>query len=257
MKVIAVMNPKGGIGKTITASSIGYILGEEHKRKTLIVEGDQQGNISKLFGRYEPEGIGMSELLERHWAAGGDYSTNDLIKTTLYENIDIIPANGYLMRTNMNLLLEQEENQINRFKDAIEEISGVYDYVICDCGLTLDMTVTNILVAADLVIAPVKLGGFEVDALDNIIEQIEDLKQFNPNLDIKMLMTMKQKNKTTLEAEEWLKNNHNAYKYSIRRSVVVEKSTYVFMPLPKFSKNGIVTQDYREVVAELLQDTEG
>lgn len=257
MKTIAVMTPKGGIGKTITASSLTYILGEEHKRKVLAADGDQQGDLSKLFERYEPEGIGMPELMEHHRTGGGDYSTNDLIKTTPYDRIDIIPSNGYLLRTNMNLLLEQNENQINRFKNAIEEISGVYDYLICDCGLTLDMTVTNILVAADLVIAPVKLGGFEVDALDNIIEQIEDLKQFNPNLEIKMLMTMKQKNKTTIEVEEWLKNNHNAYKCSIRRSVVVEKSTYPHLPLPKFSKNGIATQDYREVAAELLKDMEG
>ncbi len=257
MRVIAVMTPKGGIGKTITASSTSYLLGEEHKKKVLLADGDQQGNLSKLFGYNEPDGIGMSELLERHKTMGGEYSTSDLIKTTPYSHIDIIPANGYLMLTNMKLLSEKEENQINRFSRAIEEISGVYDYLICDCGLTLDMTVINILVAADLVIAPVKLGGFEADALDNIIGQIEELRQFNPSMELKMLMTMRQGNKTTTQAEEYFQNNYNAYKHSVRRSVVVERSTIAFTPLPAFSKNGIVTKDYREVVAELLQDMEG
>ena len=106
MKIIAVMNQKGGIGKTMTAASIAYILGEEHKKNVLVADADQQGNISLLYGRYDPEGQGMPELLENHRAAGGTYSTAELIQTTPYGHIDIIPANGYLMRTNMRLLME-------------------------------------------------------------------------------------------------------------------------------------------------------
>ena len=100
MKIIAVMNQKGGIGKTMTAAAIAYIMGEEKGKKVLICDADQQGNISLLYDRFDPEGQGMSELLENHQAAGGAYSTTDLIQTTPYGNIDIIPANGYLMRTN-------------------------------------------------------------------------------------------------------------------------------------------------------------
>ena len=73
MKIIAVMSPKGGIGKTTTADSIAYILGEEHEKRVLVLDGDPQGDTSKTFGCYEPEGIGMSELLERHVCVGGDY----------------------------------------------------------------------------------------------------------------------------------------------------------------------------------------
>ena len=87
MKIIAVMTQKGGVGKTVTASSIAYILGEEQKKRVLLVDADQQGNVSMLFGRFEPTGIGMSELLERHRAAGGTYSTADLIQTTDYRAI--------------------------------------------------------------------------------------------------------------------------------------------------------------------------
>ena len=109
MKIIAVMNQKGGIGKTMTAAAIAYIMGEEKGKKVLICDADQQGNISLLYDRFDPEGQGMSELLENHQAAGGAYSTTDLIQTTPYGNIDIIPANGYLMRTNMTLLQEEAE----------------------------------------------------------------------------------------------------------------------------------------------------
>ncbi len=259
MKIIAVMSPKGGIGKTTTADAIAYILGEEYEKKVLLLDGDPQGDTSKTFGCYEPEGIGMSELLERHECVGGEYHTSDLVQATEYSHIDMIPANGYLMKTDMNLLMRQEENQVTRLRDALAEVSGVYDYCICDCGRLLDMVVINILIAAKLIIAPVKVGGYEVEAIDNLLEQVEDLKGLNPDLKIKMLMTMRQKNKTSIEMEQWLHEQYgwNVFRIPVRRSIIAEKATIRMTVLPKFSRNGIVTQDYRNVVEELIEEMEG
>lgn len=259
MKIVAVMNQKGGIGKTMTAASIAYIIGEEHGKKVLIADADQQGNISMLYDRYEPEGIGMPELLERNIRImGGRYRVADVIQTTPHGKIDIIPANGYLMRTNMELLFQETEDQILRFRTAMEEAKDAYDYCIVDCGLLMDMTVTNVLVAADIVIVPVKTGGFEIAAIENMAEQLEDLRSINPEIRMKLLMTMRQKNKTSLQVEEWLKNasGYECFETAVRRSIIAEKSTMESVPLPRFSKNGIVTQDYRKVVQELLKDME-
>lgn len=253
MKIIAIMNQKGGIGKTMTAASIAYILGEEHSKKVLIADADQQGNISMLYDRYEPQGVGMSELLERK------NKVAYVIQTTPHGRIDIIPANGYLMRTNMQLLLKETEDQILRFKAAMGEVRDVYDYCIVDCGLLMDMAVTNVLVAADIVIVPVKIGGFEIAAIENMAEQLEDLRSINPGIRMKLLMTMRQKNQTSLQVEEWLKNEsgYECFETAVRRSIIAEKATMESVPLPKFSKNGIVTQDYRNVTKELLKDMEG
>ena len=249
MKTIAIMNQKGGIGKTMTAASIAYLLGEEQGKKVLLVDADQQGNVSMLYDRYKPEGIGMSELLERHRSVGGSYKTTDLIQTTPYHNIDIITANGYLMRTNMNLLLNEKEDQILRFAAAMLEVQDVYDYCVVDCGLLLDMTVTNVLVATDLVILPVKIGGFEIEAIANMDEQLEDLRSLNDRIRMKILMTMRQKNQTSLQVEAWLKESsgQDCFVTAVRRSIIAEKATMQRVPLPKFSKNCIVTQDYRNV----------
>ena len=116
MKIIAVMTQKGGVGKTMTASSLAYILGAERGKRVLIADADQQGNISMLYGKFEPEGTGMSELLEKHASVGGLYDTEDLIKETEYKNVSIIPANGFLMQTNANLLKDEQDNQILRFR---------------------------------------------------------------------------------------------------------------------------------------------
>lgn len=256
-KIIAVMNLKGGIGKTITSTTIGYLLGMEHKKRVLIADFDAQGNASKTYGRYEPEGIGMSELLE-HYPNSGEYTVQSIIKETPFPNIDIITSNMYLMRTNAKLLGDTEKNQINRFKEAIEEVRGNYDYVICDCGLLLDMAVLNAIVACDLLIAPVKLGGYEADAREELEEQINELRALNPGIRVKSLVTMRQGNKTTKEFEDWVKNasGYDAFKTSIRRSVVVERATMCFVPLPMAYKNGIATKDYRAVTEELIKDME-
>lgn len=259
MKTIAIMNQKGGIGKTMTAASIAYLLGEEQGRRVLLVDADQQGNVSMLYERFEPTGIGMSELLERHRSVGGTYSTADLIQTTPYKNVDIIAANGYLMRTNMNLLLNEKEDQIVRFAAAMLEVQDIYDYCIVDCGLLMDMTVTNVLVATDLVIVPVKIGGFEIEAITNMEEQLEDLRGLNERIRMKILMTMRQKNQTSMQVEAWLKeaSGQDCFVTAVRRSIVAEKATMQRVPLPKFSKNCIVSQDYRNVVTELMKDMEG
>lgn len=258
MKIIAIMNQKGGIGKTMTASSIAYILGEERTKRVLAADADQQGNMSMTFGRFEPEGAGMSELLEHHRCLGGRYSTSDLIQPTEYSHIDIIPANGYLMRTNMNILLRTDERQIDRFTEAMQEVKDAYDYCIVDCGLLMDMTVINVLCAADMVIIPAKVGGFEMEGIENTQMQIEDLKSFNPNIRAKVLLTMRQKNQTSLQVEQWLKevSGHDCFATPVRRSIIAEKATMSRIPLPKFSKGCIVTQDYRNVVYELLKEME-
>ena len=253
MKTIAVMSPKGGIGKTTTSDSIAYILGEEQGKKVLVIEGDQQGDTSETFGCYEPEGIGMSELIENHVNVGGRFKTTDLIRATEFSHIDIIPANGYLMQTDMNLLMKSEDEQIHRLRNALQEVNEVYDYCICDCGRLFDMVVINILVAADAVIVPVKVGGYEVKALQSISEQIGDI---NPDIKVKAILTMRQKNKTSLEFEDWLKraSGYDVFVTPVRRSVIAERATIAMQPLPKFSPRCITSQYYRNFVHELMRE---
>lgn len=258
MKVIAVMSPKGGIGKTTTADSIAYILGEEQGKKVLVIDGDPQGDTSKTFRCYEEEETGLSRLLEYHVSAGGDCHTSELIWPTLYPSIDLIPANSYLVQTDLKLMMSKEENQIVKLKGALEEITGDYDYCICDCGRLFDMVVVNILIASGLVIAPVKVGGFENEAVKNLCEQITTLQEINPELKIKGILTMRQKNKTSLEFEEYLRtaSGLEMFETPVRRSIMAEKATIAMKPVPEFSRRGIVTQDYRSVVEELMKEME-
>lgn len=195
----------------------------------------------------------MSELIENHVNVGGRFKTTDLIRATEFSHIDIIPANGYLMQTDMNLLMKSEDEQIHRLRNALQEVNEVYDYCICDCGRLFDMVVINILVAADVVIVPVKVGGYEVKALQSISEQIGDI---NPDIKVKAILTMRQKNKTSLEFEDWLKDasGYDVFVTPVRRSVIAERATIAMQPLPKFSPRCITSQDYRNIVHELMRE---
>ena len=119
------------------------------------------------------------------------------------------------------------------------------------------MVVINILLAAQLIIAPMKVGGFENEALYNLEEQVEDLKEINPDLSIKVVMTMRQKNKTSMQVEDWMRTSSGFQMFTtpIRRSIVAEKASMAMKPLPEFSRRGIASQDYRGMVEELIEET--
>ena len=102
---------------------------------------------------------------------------------------------------------------------------------------------------------PNATGGYENDAIYALQEQLDDLESLGKQLGIVGLMTMRQKNKTTSEFEEWMRtmSGFEMFDTPVRRSIVVEKASMARLPLPKFSRNGITTKDYRAVVEELLQ----
>lgn len=261
MRIIAVMTPKGGVGKTTTVVSIAHLLAEEGK-KVLIVDGDMQGDASRTLGVYDPDYYGTAKLLEAHVSFSEQEeqcTTEEQIQKSRIENIDVISGNEYLLRTSARLMLETENtNQTERMKMVLEEVQDNYDYCICDCAKFLDMVTINILAAADLMIIPIKCGGYEVNALENIMQDLGMLEQLNEKLEAKVLMTMWQKNKTAEQEKEWLINEsgYDVIKTPIRRSVVVEKAAIANMAPTEFSKRGITAQDYREVLKEIIQKEE-
>lgn len=263
MEKVAILNLKGGIGKTTTAVSLAAILATEHKKKVLLVDCDMQGNASKALGQYSPDGKGTHSIMQ-----GEQLPEECVVKATCLPEgtLDIIPANMYLMQANAQVLQDTEGEQLHILDRALERLEELertwrmtaYDVVIFDCALGLDMTVLNAVIASDLIIAPVPFGGYEIDGLQQLQEQVEDLKSIKPDLQMKALFTMKQGNKTNKEFEEWLHDGsgYNVFEAAITRSVTVQKAALEGLPLPIFSKNGAATKDYRRVAEELVNDLE-
>lgn len=167
MKTICIAGLKGGIGKTTTATSLAYLLANEQDKKVLLVDADSQGNASMTFGVFDDVASGMvpvmaqgisesimSPALEQVLDDTEYTKPKDLIKKSEY-GVDVLTANGYLDLVNALLTIEKTNDQIFILKSFLESVAEEYDFCVIDCGLKMDITVINAVLAADLIISPI------------------------------------------------------------------------------------------------------
>lgn len=250
MKTISVINLKGGVAKTISSINIAYTLVAAHGKRVLLIDNDKQGNTSKFFGLHNYEDEGIAELLTER-----GLEIKSIIKPTNYENLDIITANMNLLRANKEILLDVSRPQQTRLRKALSQISNEYDYCIIDNAPDINMSVINALVASNDVLVPIKVDKFAFDGLEQLVEQIEDVKEFNDDLVFRgCFITMFQKNGVNVQGCEYL---HSSTAYPllhtvIRKTVKVDETTFVGKPLLDYKKS-TAGKDYEELVNEYLK----
>ena len=260
MRVISVINLKGGVGKTTTCANMAYNLAEKHGYKVLIIDNDKQGNISRLFKAYEEDSeCGMSKvLLEK--------SPKEVIKTTDYKNIDIITANMSLLSANLMIMKNEAEEQHTRLRNYLSQLENMnnasyleYDFVIIDNPPTVDMCVINALACTDDVIVPVKIDKWALEGLDIIASQIEEAKEFNPCINLLgVILTAYKKNDINEAGEEWIRreSGYLVFETVIRRSEKNDEATFFAKPVVEYSVRSSAARDYKKFVLEYLIKTE-
>ena len=193
-KIIAIVNQKGGVGKTTTSINLSASLGMLGK-KVLMIDLDPQGNATTGVG-VDKRNIGNSiyEVLTMK------ASIEESIVKTKSVNLSVIPAYLNLAGVEMELIelerkYRQENTQFNRvmrLRDELNKVKDNYDYILIDCPPSLGILTTNALAAADSVLIPVQC---EYYALEGIMQLINTVmlaqRKVNPNLDIEgVLLTM-------------------------------------------------------------------
>ena len=159
---IAIINLKGGVGKSVTACNLAAELSAKSK-SVLVVDLDKQGNTSKFLG------VAM---------------VRDAIVETAIPAVALLPCDMRMLKANRTILMDNGPRQYH-LRDALEPLDDSYDYCLMDCPPDLDMGSINALTAADWVIIPVDCDEWACDGMREIIDQIEQVQMYyNPHLKV-------------------------------------------------------------------------
>jgi len=186
MRIIAVSNQKGGVGKTTTAVNLAACLGASEKR-TLLIDMDPQCNSTT--------GIGISkesvECSIHDVLTSPDITINDAILSVDHiKFLDVVPASVNLAGIEIELVNEMAREQ--KLKKALSELTGEYDYIIIDSPPSLGLITVNIMTATNTVLIPIQCEYYALEGLAELLNTIRLVqKNLNKDLGIEgVLLTM-------------------------------------------------------------------
>lgn len=267
-KTIAIVNQKGGVGKTTTTFNLGACLAEQGK-KVLLVDLDQQGNLTYCMGHNVPDEVEMTiaQIMTQAIADEG-YDMNDYIQQ--YQivpewSMDYICCNVMMSPVEVSLVNAMSREQILR--DILEDVKGKYDYILLDCGPSLGMITINALVAADSVLIPLQAEKFAALGLELLLKNILRVKRrLNPLLDIEGILFVavpekyKESKQTVDEVTDKFGEAVKVYDYVIPRLTEVTKAIRKQVPMLDYEdkstglKKGdsVVADWYRKLSKEVM-----
>ncbi len=254
MRTIAVINLKGGVAKTTSSINIAYILNQKGYR-VLLVDNDKQGDCSRGMNRRTQEGPGIDRIMVERKP-----DMASLIQKTDYENLDIITANLNLLTANMEVTMDRVRPQQTRLKNALQKVQEEYDFCVVDNAPDINVSVINALTAADDVLIPVEVDDNTTEGMNELIDQIEEIKsELNPNLkNVRCFVSKYNKyNEAHSQGAEVIREWYPTMKTMIRNSLAVAKSTYARTPVALYSKRSAAAEDYQTLVDEYLQMIRG
>lgn len=248
MKILAITNQKGGVGKTTTAVNLAAGLAAKGSR-VLLIDLDPQGNATTGCGITKKEALPtVYQLL----VGISDYQ--DVCLKTEF-GFDMLPANRELAGAEVELIdIERREY---RLRDALVGGRADYDFVLIDCPPALNMLTVNGLVASDAVLIPMQCEYYALEGLSDLVETLRKVRaHLNPRLEIEgLLRTMVNPQSTLTQQVSAELENHfgdKVYKTIVPRNVRLAEAPSYGKPVIAFDKSSRGAQAYMSLAEEIL-----
>ena len=258
--VMAVVNQKGGTGKTTTCENLGVGLAMEGK-KVLLVDTDPQASLTICLGHPVPDQLSptlsdmMGKILSEQPIAPGDGILHHP------EGVDLMPANIELSGLEVSLVNAMSRETI--LKQYLDTVKQNYDFILLDCMPSLGMLTVNALAAADNVLIPVQAAYLPAKGLEQLLQTINKVRrQINPKLRIEgILLTMvDSRTNYSKDISNLIRENYGGklkvYKTDIPRSVRAEEISAEGTSIFKHDPKGKVADAYRVLTKEVLSNAE-
>lgn len=250
LRIIAIINQKGGVGKSTTTVNLAAALGK-HGKKVLVVDFDPQGNTTSGFG-IEKEKLThcIYDALLR------DYPAEKLVMKTTDEHVFVIPATIQLAGAEIELVSTMARE--TRLKDLLEPIENEFEFVIIDCPPSLGLLTINSLAAADSVLIPIQCEYYALEGVTKLLESMRMVKgRINKNLDIFGVLLTMYDSRTSLanQVADEVRNyfGEKTFKTCIPRSVKVSESPSYGMPVIDYAPLNKAAHAYMKLSEEVIE----
>jgi chromosome partitioning protein len=248
-RTIALINNKGGVGKTTSCLNLGVALSLLNKR-VLLVDIDPQGNLSDAFININQTQNTIKDLLE-----GTITNISEVLKVGVKPNIDLIPSNNLLNGTEEKLLNKMSRETILR--RILEPIKNNYDYILIDCPPSLNLLVLNSLTASSEAIIPIATEYHALTGTNTILQTIQQVKALlNSDLRLSGVFITKYDERTNNDREiaEAIKNNFKSlcYETIIRTNVKIKDATNVHKSVIDLDPTSNGAMDYVSLAREII-----
>lgn len=249
-KILAIINQKGGVGKSTTAVNLAAALGAAGK-EVLLVDLDPQGNATSGYG-IDKRDIGQcvyNVLL-------GETPVEDVILAKVGKGVDVLPSTISLAGAEVELVNEMARE--NRLKNALGSLRGRYDYILIDCPPSLGLLTINALVAADKLLIPIQCEFYALEGVTKLLDSMKRVKSvLNPSLDIYGIVLTMYDSRTNLSKQvvDEVRSffGDTVFETLIPRTVKLSEAPSYGQPIIDYAPENKGTEAYNELAQEVIQ----
>jgi chromosome partitioning protein len=254
MKLLAIANQKGGVGKTTTAVNLSACLAAKGKR-VLLIDLDPQGNATSAVGLEDASGHSLYEALIGH------ANIREKIVPTRFDRFSMIPAD--LDLAGAEIEVARLDDHLTRLRDVLNGLSPAteFDYLFLDCPPSLGILMTNALAAAEQLLIPLQCEYFALEGLSKIVHLVNQIRAVNGRLSIGGIVMTMYDSRTNLSQQVVNEVRQHfpelVYQTIIPRSVRLGEAPSFGKPIIEYEPNGAGATAYRALAEEFVQRQSG